>query len=841
MDIEIIEQIYAVLIHLYPRRFQDEFGEEMQHVFAQSIKEAQLSGWRSVWVLIWREIRDTPIAAIRERWRARGLPPYVSPNESQPDEKPVQQWIAISFFIIPALLTLVDVLLPDGALLVLGPLLVGIILFSIIAGFIKGMPRWTLPSMGAFAGFLTILAYQEANTLLQPWIAPSYRLIVGDESLVSRLMWQFIQTGEFILCLLFLSFVIIGALALLDPNRSPIRSLKEDWTRLSFLFYGATAIIVLVDFDDYHHEEWAQIAIFIILACGAWGYLYSFNTFGRIASLLSAFTIAMGILGISKWLLAPSQEWWFANNPSTTDRWFAVLDTSCIWFWMMLILIGPGLRKRKPPNIVLNLILLIVWIFLFRPIFPYLSIIFTRQEFRLNQLALLGVIGLIIYQARRGGMQARFGSAPMLYPPALVMLLGSSIAFVLAERLVDINTFSASLFGLAFYGLLGLWLNPTTWRQGLPASLLLIATLPFNEHLQTFVGYPLRLFTATLVRDGLTAFGVPSIGIDTILVFENGISQVDIPCSGVKSLWTGGMFLLAATWIERRRIGKRWGLVSLTYAFMLIAANLARVAILVTVGEVIHWRLLAEMLHVPLGVLGFVAACVALVWMLRRFVPETVSENIEASRSDEQSKLRHPNWLTPALLFSILALILLYSPRPQVAAAQSNQQMIFSQEANVEPWPLSPGELNWLSADGPLAASRWRFDWHGHRGSLLLITSDTWRAHHRPERCFETYGLTVDRSYSSLINSDFPLRLVSLSAGQKRFRYTAVYWLQTQDRITDDYSTRIWSDLTPERQTWVLVTVLFDKAEEPLDGDMQAFYLELRQAVERSLQGGSGQ
>jgi hypothetical protein len=92
-----------------------------------------------------------------------------------------------------------------------------------------------------------------------------------------------------------------------------------------------------------------------------------------------------------------------------------------------------------------------------------------------------------------------------------------------------------------------------------------------------------------------------------------------------------------------------------------------------------------------------------------------------------------------------------------------------------------------------------------------------------------------------LINPDFPLRLVSLSAGQKRYRYTAVYWLQAQDRITDDYSTRIWSDLSPDHQTWVLVTILFDKVEEPLDSDLQALYQELRQAVGRSLQGGSQQ
>ena len=89
---------------------------------------------------------------------------------------------------------------------------------------------------------------------------------------------------------------------------------------------------------------------------------------------------------------------------------------------------------------------------------------------------------------------------------------------VIAERVLDINTLSATLFGIATYGLVGLWMSPRSWRDGLPAALLLIGVLPFGEHMQTFIGYPMRIFTAELVRDGLAMFGVTSAGVDTILV-----------------------------------------------------------------------------------------------------------------------------------------------------------------------------------------------------------------------------------------------------------------------------------------------------------------------------------
>jgi exosortase O len=263
----------------------------------------------------------------------------------------------------------------------------------------------------------------------------------------------------------------------------------------------------------------------------------------------------------------------------------------------------------RPARLAMNAVILGLWLWLYRPVFDYLAIIFSREDFRTNQLVLLGVIILVAFQMRKGHLRPRLDARPQLYLPALTLVLGGSALYLVVERFLDINTLSASLFGLASYGLLGLWMQPRRWRQGLPAAVLLIGTLPFGEHMQTFVGYPMRIWTANIVRDGLARAGVASLGVDTILIFENGVSQVDLPCSGVKSLWTGLLFLVAATWIERRPLNLRWVLTALVLAGLLFVANLARVAVLVTVGQVAGWQLMARMLHVPLGVLGFCAAC----------------------------------------------------------------------------------------------------------------------------------------------------------------------------------------------------------------------------------------
>jgi exosortase O len=485
-----------------------------------------------------------------------------------------------------------------------------------------------------------------------------------------------------------------------------------------------------------------------------------------------------------------------------------------------------------------NAVIIGLWLWLYRPVFDYLAIIFSREDFRTNQIVLLGVIALIAIQTRKGHLRPRFDAAPQLSYSALILALGGSVLYLAVERFLDINTVSASLFGLASYGLLGLWMQPRHWRQGLPAALLLIGALPFGEHMQTFIGYPMRILTATIVRDGLAAAGVSSVGIDTILVLENGVSQVDLPCSGVKSLWTGMLFLVAVTWIERRRLNLHWLLTAFVFAGLLFVANLARVGVLVVVGQVAGWRLAAEMLHVPLGVLGFVAACAAAVALLR--LQQPIAQDVWDAHATEEAALPaldRPIWLAPVLAVAILAMALVYTPRPQTGLAQPPPAWEFPAELVTEPMPLKPDEIEWLTRGGAESADRRRFEWRGITGSMILITSTTWRAHHRPERCFEVYGLSLDDSRPHLVTPDFPVRFVSLGDGHALL--SATYWFQSVHRTTDDYATRIWADLAPQRERWVLVSILFDRVHDPHEVDIQALYTALHDAVARNLEGGS--
>ncbi|MEM7134487.1 MAG: exosortase O [Chloroflexota bacterium] len=489
--------------------------------------------------------------------------------------------------------------------------------------------------------------------------------------------------------------------------------------------------------------------------------------------------------------------------------------------------------------ILLNSVLFMLWAWLYWPMSDYLALVFTRADFRTNQIILLVLLVLMVNQIRQGVLKIQLTTLPQFVWLPLSVLLGGSLLYLVVERYLDINTISTSLFFLASYGLLGLWMEPTRWRQGLPASLLIVGTLPFGDHMQTFLGYPLRIATAQMVGVSFEVMNVPSVGVDTILTFENGIAQVDSPCSGVKSLWTGGLFLIAATWLERHAINLRWLLIGLILGLLLIGANFIRVAILVGIGIVGKMNLLAEVFHVPLGVLGFGVACGVALLLLRRDKRPNASYQSEPSIYESH----RPVWLAPILMSCIALMALTYTQRSQTGLTAAPLTFRFPDDITTEVEPLGEEELGWLTKDGAESVDHRRFQWGGVTGTMLLISSQSWRAHHRPERCFEVKGLSVDELRTHIVTPNiatatFPVRLLSLGAGTERNTHSAVYWFQSTNRITDDYATRMWADLALQPERWILVSVLLDNVSvsSTLDAThLDELYRALATAVDEGL------
>jgi exosortase O len=295
-------------------------------------------------------------------------------------------------------------------------------------------------------------------------------------------------------------------------------------------------------------------------------------------------------------------------------------------------------RARHMANIALACAALPAWLWFVRDLWPHLSVLATGEDFRTNQLLFAGIAALLLYRARRHSLVAP--ATPAMHLPGLLAFALGAGGYVFSKRVLDVNTPAAVFAGLALYALLGAWLPAQRWLRGLPAALLLIGALPLGDFADVFIGYPLRAFTAGLVSSAFGAAGIAGIRADTILVFENGIAHVDVPCSGVKSLWTGGLFLLAATWIEQRAITWRWLLAAIAFALVLVMMNVLRVALLSLMGQVLGLRTFAEMLHVPLGVVAFAASCAAGWWLLQRAPRWSHTSASKVENADQSPLLR---------------------------------------------------------------------------------------------------------------------------------------------------------------------------------------------------------
>jgi hypothetical protein len=56
------QQIYGLLLQLYPDSYRVEFADEMQAVFAELLAQSEAQGRMAVWAMLFRELRQAPEA-----------------------------------------------------------------------------------------------------------------------------------------------------------------------------------------------------------------------------------------------------------------------------------------------------------------------------------------------------------------------------------------------------------------------------------------------------------------------------------------------------------------------------------------------------------------------------------------------------------------------------------------------------------------------------------------------------------------------------------------------------------------------------------------------------------
>ncbi len=421
-------------------------------------------------------------------------------------------------------------------------------------------------------------------------------------------------------------------------------------------------------------------------------------------------------------------------------------------------------------------------------------------------------------------------TSPQVYLQPVLFMLAGELGAIALKWTFNIPQLTLLCFIIGSYGLLGLFISQRSWQKRLSVALIAACTLPFAIAFNSGLGFPVRVITAHAVAQTLADFHLSAASSHDIIVMENGIAQVDLPCSGMKSLWTGTVFLLGATWLEKRKLGWRWLLVAIANLFWLVVANILRVFTLVVLIEVVQQRQLAEVLHLPLGVLGFVLAS-AITWRLLQTVPRYPNMQTDLNKAIAPEKWSPISLNFKWLLVAVLAIGIFGQINPHPSETTDVRNLHLPKTIITENIPLTKTETNFFDNPANPLVQKLRFQSEDLSGSMLMVASNTWQAHHPPELCFLGNGFKVDSMNSQVLNNQINARWLNLQDGT----LSATYWFQSAHNTTDDFVARIWDHLTQHQKTWVMVSVLFDNPEQPDDAEIKNFTRTIYQAIDQEL------
>ncbi|MDJ0897786.1 MAG: exosortase O [Xenococcus sp. MO_188.B8] len=448
-------------------------------------------------------------------------------------------------------------------------------------------------------------------------------------------------------------------------------------------------------------------------------------------------------------------------------------------------------------------------------------------------LIVLGIVVIVLFiQLWRNSFWQLESVTPKLSLYPLCLMLGGEIGAIILKWCLNIPQLTLFCFILGSYGLLGLFINNSTWRKGLIIATITACVIPFSTAFNSGLGFPVRVLTAHAVANILSNFHLSAVSSHDIIIMENGIAQVDLPCSGMKSLWTGTVFLLGATWLERRQLGFRWLLVAVANLLFLTLANVVRVLTLVVIIEVWQQPQIAQILHFPLGIIGFIVASV-LTWVILQKVPHHIEKPSNIQKSQSYQEKLNLNWLLIVVI--VLGIIGQINPRQlstnSLDAISKAGAVALPQDIVTENLQLTPAEANFFDNPANPFVQKLRFQSHQLSGSMLMVASNSWQAHHPPELCFLGNGFKVDNMESQLISDSINARWLSLQDGE----LSATYWFQSDRETTDDFISRIWEHITHRNKTWVLISILFDDSENPNSTEIQNFANTIYQTIDQGL------
>lgn len=177
------------------------------------------------------------------------------------------------------------------------------------------------------------------------------------------------------------------------------------------------------------------------------------------------------------------------------------------------------------------------------------------SEYRLHSILLIVFgIGLGTNQLSKF---LSFDKFEIRFAPFVIFAFGI-LGYVTTRKLFSIDILSCVFFGVTIYGFTGFIFDEKKWERSAIVMLLFFACLPLSYHIETFLGFPLRILSAKFSSVFFSFIGNQVHSTETILQIENKLAHIDLPCSGIKCLWSITLFSLILSFIEKYKINPPW-------------------------------------------------------------------------------------------------------------------------------------------------------------------------------------------------------------------------------------------------------------------------------------------
>ena len=340
--------LYRILLRLFPRNFYVDFAEEMQSVFTDVITEAGKRGKMAQARAMLRELAWLPVEALRLH-----LVPHVrsllvaGARQAGWDGPPTRKeaLLVLAAFGLPALGLFYH---ETGFFSTRWPvyLAIGLALGVLVAGFMKGFPRWSLPYLGlvlSTAGFF--LFVESGADQVAPLALNRLGIAVQDES--TFLLLEAAWSGFLWLSLFCMVGLGLGALVLIKRCRDLLHRVRQDWTLASYILYSGIMAVLGLSFARHLSPDLYAIASILCLGVGAWLFLTSPQAWQRVLALFGGLTLAVSAAAAGQWPLHPLQGWESTLRVETVNGSQNLLVT-LEWVWMSVVIIAPVLLRYLP-------------------------------------------------------------------------------------------------------------------------------------------------------------------------------------------------------------------------------------------------------------------------------------------------------------------------------------------------------------------------------------------------------------------------------------------------------------------------------------------------------------